>query len=382
MALTFPGDARDAGSWSGIPASLVRALEGLGVDLHPVSTQPSRLMAAALVNGNALARAPRSGVVRPLEAMRHARRQARVSPALVRARTAVARRRLGRLGPLDAIVQIHAECELVGSTPFATYEDLTILQALRHGYREWTGLPVREQQLRVAQQSAVYRMARVCCTTSRWVRDCIVSDYGVPAGRVHVVGIGSERTDTTVERDWSTPRFLFVGMDWQRKNGDSVVRAFNRLRGSHPSAQLHLVGGHPRSSAPGVFGHGPLRLDCPPERAEVLELFRRATCFVMPSWVEPTAIAYVEAASFGLPSIASSVGGSADLVGEGGILVEPGDEEALVRAMEDLCRPQRARALGARGRARSELFTWPRVAARILTALRIRGFDEPPLWAP
>lgn len=359
---------------------MLRALESLGVELCPVNTQPSGLVGAALLNGTALTRAGRRGVARPFEALRQARREARVSPASVGLRRVVARRRLGHLGPLDAVLQVHAEVALDSNIPFATYEDLTIVQALRHGYREWTHLSRSEQQRRVAQQGAVYRRASACCTTSRWIRDSVVGDYGIAPERVHVVGIGGEVADPRGERDWTTPRFLFVGMDWRRKNGDAVIRAFARLRCSHPTAELHLVGGHPRVGAPGVVGHGPLRLGWPFEREQVRELFRRSTCFVLPSWVEPTAIAYVEAASFGLPSIATSVGGSADLVGDGGVLVDPGNEDALVRAMVELCDPGRAHALGALGRARSGLFTWPRVAARILTALKLPGFDEPPLY--
>jgi len=382
VAVLFAGDARDPDSWSGIPASLVRALEGIGTKPDLVNTEGPRLLSTALLNGHAIARVRPSGVVRPVEALRRARQQARVSPALVQGRRAFARRGVGRLGELDAIVQIHSECDLDGSIPFATFDDLTIHQALRHGYREWTALSAPEQRRRVAQQGTVYQHAHACCVTSSWVRDSVVRDYRVPPGRVHVVGQGCEQVATTPTRDWSAPRFLFVGVEWERKNGDAVVRAFSRLRSSHPGAELHLVGGHPRVATTGVFGHGRLRLGCPAERERVLELFRRSTCFVMPSWVEPSAIAYLEAASFGLPSIATTVGGSSDLVGEGGILVRPGDDEALMAAMDRLSDPQCARALGAIGRARSELFTWPRVAARILTALQVPGYQEPPLTGP
>lgn len=337
------------------------------------------MLSRALLNGSAVARVRPSGLGRPVQALRRARRQARVSPGLVSVRQAVARAGVVRLGELDAIVQIHSECALGGSTPFATFDDLTIRQALEHGYPEWTGLSASEQLRRVAQQGAVYQQAHACCVTSSWVRNSVVADYRVPPGRVHVVGQGCEPVAATPSRDWSAPRFLFVGMDWKRKNGEAVLRAFGQLRASHPDAELHLVGGHPRVAMTGVVGHGPLRLGCRDERERVLALFRRSTCFVMPSWVEPSAIAYLEAASFGLPVIATTVGGSGDLIGEGGILVRPEDDEALVAAMDRLCDPECARAVGALGRARSELFTWPRVAARILTALQVPGYQEPPL---
>ena len=38
-----------------------------------------------------------------------------------------------------------------------------------------------------------------------------------------VVGFGRNCEPRPVPRDWREPRFLFVGVDWQRKNGEAVV---------------------------------------------------------------------------------------------------------------------------------------------------------------
>ena len=53
-------------------------------------------------------------------------------------------------------------------------------------------------------------------------------------------------------RDWSRPRFLFVGVDWRRKNGAAVLDAFEEVRRVVPAASLDLVGNHPEIDAPGV----------------------------------------------------------------------------------------------------------------------------------
>ncbi|MDP9075273.1 MAG: glycosyltransferase family 4 protein, partial [Actinomycetota bacterium] len=189
--------------------------------------------------------------------------------------------------------------------------------------------------------------------------------------KVFAIGIGSNRVGSLVSRDWSVPRFLFVGKDWQRKNGDAVVRAFGQIRRRHPGAELHIVGGAPTLARAGITCHGLLRLEVAAERAKVDELFRRATCFVLPSLVEPSAIAYVEAATFGVASIASSVGGSRDLIGDNGILVDPNDDMALAAAMFMMCDPEVAAHLGRKAASRAELFTWSAVAARILTILGV-----------
>jgi glycosyltransferase involved in cell wall biosynthesis len=177
-------------------------------------------------------------------------------------------------------------------------------------------------------------------------------------------------------RDWSAPRFLFVGIDWERKGGPLVLKAFSQLRGVHPSAVLDVVGGHPPLELPGVNAHGVLSQADESDRTRMTELFTRATCLVMPSQVEPFGIVHVEAASAGLASIVSSVGGPRDVIGtDGGIAVEPGDVAGLLQAMLRLCDPATARRMGDSAHGRAHLYTWPRVAERLLRALGLPAPD-------
>jgi hypothetical protein len=67
-----------------------------------------------------------------------------------------------------------------------------------------------------------------------------------------------------------------------------------------------------------VTGHGRLAFDDDRQRGRLAALFGSATCFVMPSFVEPFGITYVEAAAAGLPSIGTRVRGTTDSVGDGG----------------------------------------------------------------
>jgi glycosyltransferase involved in cell wall biosynthesis len=195
--------------------------------------------------------------------------------------------------------------------------------------------------------------------------------------RVHVVGIGKNHTVAPPEhREWSVPRFLFLGVDWERKNGNAVVRAFREVRARVPGAELALVGGHPRIDVEGVTGYGLLYLSQPDQRRQVEDLLQHATCFVMPSWNEPAGIAYAEAAGAGLPSIGSTSGGAPTMVGPGGVCVDPASYEDLVAAMMRLSDGDQARELGAKALAHSELFTWEKVAERLIRALDLPGVDS------
>jgi glycosyltransferase involved in cell wall biosynthesis len=233
------------------------------------------------------------------------------------------------------------------------------------------GLTARGLRSLVRQHLRLYRRAAVCCVASQWAADSLTHDHGIDPEKVKVVGYGRNvEVGSALDRDWSTPRFLFVGRDWNRKNGAAVVRTFRRLREEVPHAELHLEGFHPPIDVEGVTSHGRLNIEEPEGRSELEHLFQRSTCLGMPSFIESFGIVYVEAAAAGLPSIATARGGTTTSVGDGGILVDPQDDNAIYAAMRRLTEPAAAMALGQRARARADQFTWRKVAERV-----VRAFD-------
>ena len=371
VGVAYPGDPEAAGTWSGTPASLGNAMKELGVTIEPLRAEPPASLEWLAVQALTLLRLPRTRVS-PL------RKRARVSRTIslytgremAALRTSALRRRVRRAPHLDAVVQIGTSYALPPGLRVATFEDMTVAQALSLPYPEWRCLSKREQAAAVERQGRAYSQAEACCFTTQWAADSAIRDYGVPAEKTHVVGVGRNHAPRPAQRDWSVPRFLFVGGDWERKNGDAVVRSFARVRESISGARLDLVGSHPRVEAQGVFGHGWLSLADDDERRKLDGLFEQATCFVMPSLCEPSAISYVEAAAAGVPSIGSAVGGSGELIGDGGCVVDPLDEEALFSAMLRLSDGEVAREAGARALRRADHFTWPAVAGRILATLQ------------
>jgi glycosyltransferase involved in cell wall biosynthesis len=205
--------------------------------------------------------------------------------------------------------------------------------------------------------------------STRWAASSLIDDYGVPARNVHVVGIGHRPRPSAVPRNWSSPRLLFVGVGWEQKNGDMVLRAFARLRAHHRSATLDVVGDHPRLDQPGVTGHGLLpRVD--PDAQQMLDsLYARATAFVLPSRFDAAGMAYLEAASAGLPVIATTEGGAPEMLDNAAIAVHPDDEDSLTDAMQRLAEPTTAQRLGLEASIRVADSTWPAVARRIVASL-------------
>lgn len=337
---------------SGSVAGVAGGLSELGLRVALVNAEPPRAVVRLM------------GAAQITHRQSYTRRAAGLSPVWRRIRERAVR------GLPTLMMVSDAGCPAAG--PVVTFEDMTVAQAQRHpDYVRPFGIEIDDLPAWRTRQNRLYHRAAVCCVGSSWAAESVVADYGVAPSKVRVVGRGHGYPVERRDRDWSSPRFLFVGRDWTRKNGDAVVRSFAALRESVPTAQLDVVGSHPPIAEDGVRAHGPLRLDSPGDRARLEALYRRSTCFVMPSLVEAFGISYVEAGSFGVASIGTAVGGARTAIGsEGGLLVDPHDDGAILGAMRRLAVPEEAARMGSAAASRAELFTWRRVAERLAVALR------------
>ena len=138
----------------------------------------------------------------------------------------------------------------------------------------------------------------------------------------------------------------YTGRLLRGKGLETLVEAFARLAASDEPAHLLLVGS---GEGQALSVEADLR-----ERVErqglgarvsfvgrvdrVEDYLRASDIFAFPSIFEALGISLVEASACGLPAVGSRTGGIVDVIedGESGILVEPGDVEALRAALERL----------------------------------------------
>ena len=107
---------------------------------------------------------------------------------------------------------------------------------------------------------------------------------------------------------------------------------------------------------------------------ELHATYAASDVLVLPSIVdargdtEGLGVVLLEAMSYGIPVVASDVGGITDIVehDKSGLLVQPGDVAQLTRALERLARdPGLAKRLGAAGEQRvRQAFGWPEIMAK------------------
>lgn len=384
IGFAVAGQVADAGAYSGVPGALMRALADLGVRVLPLQAELPRPLQRTALNMLAvlltrLEDVPSEGsaVERVRLGVRGNKPRVHAGPAMAALRSSAVRARLLGHGEVAMCVQFGSEYRLPARIRYVTYDDATVAQLSREYDYPWmAAVPANELQRMIGRQARIFSRAHRCCVTNHWAADSATADYGVPRERIIVTGQGAEpRPAGSDARDWSTPRFLFVGKDWQRKNGHQVLRAFAHVRAQRPDARLDVVGGHPRLDAPGVTGHGLLSQSDPVAQARLDDLFSSATCFVMPSLLEPSACVFAEALQAGIPSIGGTAGGSSTIVGDAGRMVDGRDERAVTAAMLELCDEHALASCAAAARARAPLFTWRAVGERVLRALAPPGLD-------
>jgi glycosyltransferase involved in cell wall biosynthesis len=112
---------------------------------------------------------------------------------------------------------------------------------------------------------------------------------------------------------------------------------------------------------------------------EVLGAWRAASVGVHPAvWGEPCSLAVIECLASGTPMVATNVGGNPDLLDQGscGVLVPPGDSEALASAIRALLEdPDERHRLGVNGMRRANLLgldkVWPQLEALYWEAIAL-----------
>lgn len=161
-----------------------------------------------------------------------------------------------------------------------------------------------------------------CCVaiySSEWAANSAIQHYDVDPGKVRVVPFGANldvsRTPQDIDRivrsrDFRTLKLLFVGVDWHRKGGDTALAVAALLNQHGLATELHVVGCQVPASPPDfVRQYGFVSKKTREGRDLLDRLFSESHFFILPSQAECAGVVFAEASSFGLPSLATNVGG-------------------------------------------------------------------------
>jgi len=268
---------------------------------------------------------------------------------------------------------------VAGKANCYSYNDGNFAEFLRSPYFP-KGVPARA----IDRVLDFERTAQQGCTRvfamSEYLRQSFINDYGCKPDQAVAIGAGinlDEIPEPIPNKRYDSREILFIGVEFQRKGGEELLRAFRNVVARYPDATLHIVGPRELSIPPGlargVQYHGFLRKTDPQQRAILDDLFRRSSLFVMPTRYEPFGVAPLEAMVHQIPALVTNRWAMPDMVtpGVNGDLVEVNNADDLEAKLLDLLSDaERLRRMGAAGRERVlNYYTWDKVMDRLLASL-------------
>lgn len=260
-------------------------------------------------------------------------------------------------------------------------------------YRRFFVPAIRDADLVIANSQYTARLAR---------------KSGIPENAIHILHPGVELPARIPEHEDSArafrehhdlpagPILLGVGRITPRKGfTDFVAHTLPAVLENIPDAQFVVAGEVPRHAAQqtgneaeklrqaaneaGIAEH--VHLIGPLDDTGLSRAWPAADLHVFPVRENPDdpegfGMAALEAAAWGVPTVAFATGGVPDAVGEGksGRLIEPGDFEAFARAVIETINNHSALPTSARTFA--ETFAWPHFDARLLELLATLNDDK------
>lgn len=276
----------------------------------------------------------------------------------------------GALEPLRVLGLRGIPSALAQIDPARVEEELVAEERRRWpGWEDEAGVVPEEYWERLR---AEWEAATTVIVNSPWSRTALLAQ-GVPASKLRVIPLAYEAEAQMAPRPRREGplRVLWLGLVCLRKGFPYFLEAARQLTGR----QIEMIAAGPIAVSARALQHLPpnVRMLGRVQRRDVHAIYARADVFVLPTLSDGFALTQLEAMAHGLPVISTPRCGEVVNPGQDGLVIPPGDAQALVAA---LCRLDDDRGLldemSQRALMRPAEFGLDRFAARLEQA-----FSEP-----
>lgn len=170
-------------------------------------------------------------------------------------------------------------------------------------------------------ESLALQKCKLAIYASEWAAQTAIEHYNVEPSKVKVVPFGAniennqtidEVKDLIESRPTNQCKLLFLGVDWFRKGGDVAFEVAKALNQSGLNTELTIVGCQPLINEPlpsYVKPLGFISKSTSKGKHKINKLLAESHFLILPSQAECFGVVFCEASSFGVPSIATNVGG-------------------------------------------------------------------------
>lgn len=212
------------------------------------------------------------------------------------------------------------------------------------GIEHWSGLT--KEQLPpgpLFRENIGYKRTDKLLAVSESLQSHIYRHFGKESTVVYDM-LGQEFVSTDMKKRKNTQpfRFIAVGSLIHRKGFDLLLKAFSKSELKKKECRVVIIGGGSEKAnlmdlAKQLNISDNVTLVGRKTKGEIICTMQDSHVFVLSSHAETFGVVCIEALSQGLPNIATVCGGPEEFInGNNGILVPPGDVDALSNAMIDM----------------------------------------------
>jgi starch synthase len=260
--------------------------------------------------------------------------------------------------------------------PSVVSTDSSVVQnAYQLPYRRPGRFTPQSARLGARLERRVFRAATLVVAQSEWAARSLRELHALSDDTLRVIPFGIVPFDPPPRRERHPPEITFVGSTLDGKGGWRLLRVFReRFR---DRCRLNLVTRQTVPDEPGVRVFDDFR----PGDPRMIRLLGETAVFALPSEIDKSPYAVLEAMVAGVPVVATRAGAIPEMVTDGvtGLLVDPDDDDLAAAIDRLLADDALCRELGAAGRERAvTCFDARRTTAALLDVLResVVRFDD------
>lgn len=220
------------------------------------------------------------------------------------------------LCPENAVPIAYLECK----QPIVLWTDST-LTSLINSYPWLSNLCNETSSNIYTLEKSALNKCELIIYWSDWAAEEAIKTYGISASKVKVVPAGANiESDRTLNdickivdaRSSNTCKLLFLGIDWLRKGGNVALEVAKELNKIGINTEFTIVGCQPMTDEPlpkFVNSLGFINKSTKEGKNTINQLLSDSHFLILPSQAECYGIVFCEANSFGVPCLATNVGG-------------------------------------------------------------------------
>jgi len=222
-------------------------------------------------------------------------------------------------------------------------------------------------------------------TVSEFSKRDILKFFPIDENKIFVTPLAADKKYTPLDKKYCSnflrdtyklnkPFILYLGGFSERKNVSSIITAFSKIyKELNNEYNLVIVGGYKDASQRLVKLTNELKIDSqviftgfvPEEHLPIF--YNSCDAFIYPSFYEGFGLPPLEAMNCGTPVIASNLTSIPEVVGDGGILINPYDISEISLAIGNLLSSQKLREeLSYKALKRAKDFSWQNTALNTL----------------